>query len=188
MPQVIKHPRRVITLAIASAILSYGLVWFAGSAEPPALAALMRYSPGVVYSLLVLIPMLNGASSHLVRALLTIAASGAIYFVAVNVADQFVSGWDKSELGGCGIAGGMAAVLMAAVARTVLDREISLLATLIAFCTGSLGGALIGQALLTPDSPAVQGFMVSGYLVWQVGVSFALLLIDPLGFAEPDRN
>jgi hypothetical protein len=190
MEQVVKHPRRVMTLAVVSAILSYALVWVAANGEEQTtVSTLARYSPGVVYALLVLIPMLNGVAARWLRAVLVVVASGAIYFVAVRIADQFVTGWRESPLAGCGIAGGLAAVMMAAVVRTVLDRQISLLATLIAFCTGSLGGALIGQAFLTPESePAVQGYVASGYLVWQVGVSFALLLIDPMGFAEPDRN
>jgi hypothetical protein len=186
--------RRVLVCGSLSGAVSFGLVWLAGNLPEgvPLPEDVVRYSPGVVFALLLVLPMMTVANGRLFRLLLVAALSTVIYFLMVKLASHIVVEFEKQAVAACGIAGGLGAILTAAVVRALASRQLSLLAVLIGFVTGSLGGALIGQELLTPENEFMMQFLVlAGFVVWQVGVGFALFVVDPMGLdevAELDRR
>jgi len=176
--------RQLILMAGGSSVLSYALLWLAGNMPDwlPLPSDLFRYAPGFVFGALVL---QLGATS-LGRRLGLILACGLIWFLMFRLASQLVAQHDQSTLLACGLAGGLGAWLVSLVVRLLKPRRLSLLAMLIAFVTGTLGGCLIGQGLLESDeSPWLDLLMISGFFVWQAGVGAAMLLVDELGMDEP---
>jgi hypothetical protein len=183
-----KKPRHILKLALLSGALSFMLVWLSGD-MPGWLRIpddLPRYSPGLVFGLLVLAVPAMAQPAGWLRAIAVIACSTLIYFLMVRLASHLATS-GGSELAACGIAGGLGAMLTALAIRLLLSRPLSLLAVVMAFVLGTLGGCLIGQAVQTPDIDALVRLLVlAGFLLWQGGVAFALLLVDPLGEA-PDQ-
>jgi hypothetical protein len=176
--------KRVIVMAGLSGVLTYALVWLAGNMPEglPLPAELFRYAPGFVFGAMVMLP----ATSGIARRIELVLACGVIWFLMFRLASKLVVDYDQSTLLACGVAGGLGAWLVSLTVKLVLPRRLSLLAMLMAFVAGILGGSLIGQGLLEPDeSPLLFVLMVAGFVVWQAGVGGSLLLVDELGEHEP---
>lgn len=174
---------RILLMATLSGLLSYVLLWLAGS-MPDWLTVpsdVFRYAPGFVFGALVLQTGSHGA----LRRITIILACGLIWYLMYRLAGSLVADFDKPTLLACGIAGGLGAWLVSIVVRLLKPRRLSLLAMLMAFVAGTLGGCLIGQAVLDPELAFVaQLQMIAGFIVWQFGVGGAMLLVDELGENE----
>lgn len=183
-----KRSKHVLKFALLSGVLSFAMVWISGDRPDwlPVPDDLLRFSPGLIFGLLVLVGQTAALPGRWLRAIAVVACTTLIYFLMVRLANTIVDS-DRSALVACGIAGGLGALLTALSIRLLLARELSLLALVMAFVLGTLGGSLIGQAIVTSEVDSiVQLLVLSGFLLWQGGVSFALLMIDPLG-DEPDN-
>jgi hypothetical protein len=185
-------PRQVIVLGTVSGGVSYCLIELArligesSSQGMPMLENAVRYGPGLAFALLVLWPLAELATHRHFRALLAAAGSVLIYYAMVQLAQYVHVERQESPLAACGIAGGLGALLTALLARYVLDRQLSMLAVAMGFVAGSIGGALIGQAILTPEMQNPQAYVVAGFVFWQAGVGFALFVVDPMGVDPVD--
>jgi hypothetical protein len=183
----------VIVLGTLSGGVSYCLIelarWIGENTTQgmPVLEETVRYGPGLAFALLVLWPLAELATHRHLRALVAAVGSVLIYYSMVQLAQFVHIERQEPALAACGIAGGVGALLTALLARYVLDRQLSLLAVAMAFVTGSIGGALIGQAILTPEMQNPQAYVVAGFVAWQVGVGFALFVVDPMGL-DPVSN
>jgi len=176
--------KRVLLSATLSGFLCYGLLMLAG--EPPAWLPVhgdvLRALPGLIFGLLVLQIETRGFG----RRIAVIMACGLIWYAAFKLAGFMVADQQKSTLLACGVAGGLAAWLVSLVVRLIKPRRLSLLAMLMAFVAGTLGGCLIGEALLESDlMPWTHALLIAGFIVWQAGVGSAMLLVDELGADDP---
>jgi hypothetical protein len=175
--------KRVLLIATLSGLLSYGLVLLAGNVPAwlPIPSDVFRYAPGLVFGALVL----QLGTEGMARRGSIVLACGLIWFLAFKAAGHLVIQYDESTLLACGVAGGLGAWLVSMVVRLLKPRRLSLLAMLMAFVTGTVGGCLIGQAMLDPElTLRAQGLMLAGFIAWQVGVGSAMLLVDELGENE----
>jgi hypothetical protein len=175
---------RILWMAAVSGVFSYALVWLAGD-MPEWLSLpsdLFRYAPGFVFGLMVM----QAGIRAIPRRIGVILATGLVWFLMFRLASHLVTEYDQSTLLACAVAGGLGAWLMSLTVRLLWPRRLSLLAVLMAFVSGVLGGSLIGQGLLEPDgSFLLQALMLLGFIVWQTGVGGSLLLVDELGEHEP---
>lgn len=175
--------RRVLLMATLSGLLSYILLWVAGNLPRawPLPSEIFTYAPGLLFGLLVL---QMGSPSTLRRVLITICC-GLIWYLMYQLATSLVADAGKPTLFACGVAGGVGAWLVSLVVRLLKPKRLSLLAMLMAFVTGTLGGLLIGQGVLDHElTLAAQLLMVTGFVAWQVGVGGCMLLVDELGVDE----
>lgn len=175
--------RYVLWMAAVSGLASYGLVWLAGylSGQAPLPPDVLRYAPGFLFGLLVMQPGSGGAG----RRWGIVLMYGLIWIFSYRLAVSLVVDHDESTLLACGLAGGVAAGLGSLAVRLLRPRRLSLLAMLMAFVSGTLGGCLIGQGLLEPEPALIaQCLVAAGFVVWQVGVGGSLLLVDELGENE----
>jgi hypothetical protein len=176
--------KRVLTLAGLSGLFSYALLWLAGNMPEglPLPADLFRYAPGFVFGAMVFLP----ETPEWGRRAGLLLVCGLIWFLMFRLASHLVTEYEQSTLLACGVAGGVGAWLTALMVKLLVPRRLSLLAMLMAFVAGVLGGSLIGQGLLEPDeSPLLFMLMVGGFIAWQAGVGGSLLLVDELGEHEP---
>lgn len=174
---------RVLCMAAASGVITYGLVWLAGEmpAWLPLPSDLFRYAPGLVFGAMVM----QLEARDLGRRAGIVLACGLIWILMYRLASHLVSEHQQSTLLACGIAGGLGAWLVSLVVRLLRPRRLSLLAMLMAFVTGTIGACLIGQGLMESEMNLLaQGLMLSGFIAWQVGVGGSLLLVDELGENE----
>ncbi|MGH8455028.1 MAG: hypothetical protein ACRES4_10480 [Nevskiales bacterium] len=170
-------------MAAFSGLLSYGLISLAGNVPVwlPVPADVFRYAPGLLFGALVLQMGTQGSG----RRIALVLASGLIWYLTFKAAGHLVMEYQASTLLACGVAGGLGAWLVSLVVRLLKPRRLSLLAMLMAFVTGTLGGCMIGQALLQPELFVLdQLLLVAGFVVWQLGVGGAMLLVDELGENE----
>lgn len=174
---------RVFLFATFSGLLSYVLLMLAGSMPewltlPP---ELFRYAPGFLFGALVL----QTGSHGVARRVSIILACGLIWTLSYRLAGSLVVDFSQSPLLACGLAGGVGAWLASLTVRLLKPRRLSLLAMLMAFVAGTLGGCLIGQAVLDPElTLSAQAMLVTGFVLWQLGVGGTLLLVDELGENE----
>jgi hypothetical protein len=175
--------RQLLSLAAVSGLFSYLLLWLAGNVPAwlPLPADVFRYAPGFVFGLMAL---QLAAQAPLRRAGLVLAA-GLTWVLMFQLASGLVTEQEQSTVLACGVAGGLGAWLMSLAVRLLAPRRLSLLAMLMAFVAGTLGGALIGQGLMEPDdSWLLEILLIAGFITWQAGVSGSLLLVDELGEHE----
>lgn len=177
---------RVMLSALVSGLLGYGLMMLAGDVPDwlPLSGDALRYAPGVVFGILVLQLETQGFA----RRFAVVIGCALIWIASYRFAVYLETGtgdWPESMLFACGVAGGFGAGLVALLVRLIKPRRLSLLAMLMAFVAGTLGGCLIGQGLLTPE-PTLLGhlFIASGFVLWQAGVGGSMLLVDELGIDE----
>lgn len=174
---------RVLLMATLSGLLSYVLLMLAGNLPEwlPLPAELFRYAPGIVFGLLVL---QIGSSRGLRRALIVICC-GSIWYLMYEMAGSLVADFHQPTLLACGLAGGLGACLVSLVVRLLKPRRLSLLAMLMAFVAGTLGGCLIGEGVMDSELTLVaQLLLVAGFVLWQAGVGGSMLLVDELGEHE----
>lgn len=167
-----------------SGLIGYFLLRLAGSMPEglPLPAELFRFAPGFLFGALAL----QLGTPDLARRIGIIVAAGLIWILMYKLASHFVTEFEQATVLACGVAGGLGAWLAALTVRVLKPRRISLLAVLIAFVAGTIGGCLIGQGLIEPDASwMLDLFLLSGFLLWQVGVAGALLLVDELGVNDP---
>lgn len=181
------NSNRVMLSALVSGLLSYGLMMLAGDVPEwlPVNGDVLRALPGVIFGILVLQLETRGIG----RRVAVITGCMLIWMAAFRFAAWLETGtgdWDESMLFACGVAGGFGAGLVALLVRLIKPRRLSLLAMLMGFVSGTLGGCLIGQGLLAPNEPTVLGhlFIAAGFVIWQAGVGGSMLLVDELGIDE----
>ncbi|HXG28072.1 MAG TPA: hypothetical protein VNJ47_04400 [Nevskiales bacterium] len=175
--------RQLLTLAALSGLLSYGLLCLAGNVPAwlPLPADVFRYAPGFVFGLMAL---QLAAQLPLRRAGLVLAA-GLTWILMFQLASGLVTEQEQSTVLACGVAGGLGAWLISLSVRLLAPRRLSLLAMLMAFVAGTLGGCVIGEGLLMPDeSWWLHILLIAGFFAWQAGVAGSLLLVDELGEHE----
>jgi hypothetical protein len=177
---------RVMLAALVSGLLGYGLILLAGDVPDwlPLHADVLRALPGLVFGVLVLQLETRGVW----RRVAVVIGCTLIWMAAFRVAvwlETDTGGWNESMLFSCGVAGGLGAWLVALLVRLIKPRRLSLLAMLMAFVSGTLGGCLIGQGLLSPDPTLLEHLLVAlGFVLWQAGVGGSMLLVDELGTDE----
>ncbi len=167
-------------MAAASGLISYGLILLAGNlpAWLPLPESIFRYAPGFLFGALVL----QVGTTPLSRRAGIVVASGLVWILTYQMASQMVTEYEQSSVLACGVAGGIAAWLVSGIVRVLRPRRLSLLAMLMSFVAGILGGCLIGQGLLeSGDTLLLDVLLISGFVVWQSGVGGSLLLVDELG-------
>lgn len=175
--------RRVLLMATLSGLLSYVLLWVAGNLPSawPFPSQVLTYAPGLVFGAMVL----QIGSLSTLRRVLIIICCGLIWYLMYQLATSLVADAGKPTLFACGVAGGVGAWLVSLVVRLLKPKRLSLLAMLMAFVSGTLGGCLIGQGVLDHElTLAAQILLVSGFVTWQAGVGGCMLLVDELGLDE----
>lgn len=174
----------VLWASVLSGVLTYLLIRLAGNMPDwlPLHADLFRYAPGFLFGAMALQLGAQGVG----RRIGVVLAAGLIWILMYRLAVHLVSEQEQSVLLACGIAGGVGAWLAALLVKLLRPRRLSLLAALMAFVSGTIGGCLIGEGLLKPDeSWLLDLLLLSGFVLWQAGVAGSLLLVDELGENEP---
>ncbi len=175
--------RQLLSTAALSGLLTYVLLWLAGNLPPWLLlpADAFRYAPGFAFGLLAL----QFAAQVPARRAGLVLAAGLTWFLMFQLASWLVTEQAQSSVLACGVAGGIGAWLTSLSVRLLAPRRLSLLAMLMAFVAGTLGGCLIGQGLMEPDeSWVLEILLIAGFVAWQAGVAGSLLLVDELGEHE----
>src|SRR5690348_10092880 len=101
-----KRSKRVLKLALLSGAISFALLWLSGD-MPDWLRInddLVRFSPGLVFGLLVLAGQASALSARWLRAIAVVACSTLIYFLMVRLANA-IGESGESALAACGVAG-----------------------------------------------------------------------------------
>lgn len=170
----------MLIVAAASGLISYGLILLAGNLPDwlPLPEAIFRYAPGFLFGALVL----QVGTPSLTRRVGIVLGSGLVWVLMFHLASQMVTRHEQSTVLACGVAGGLAAWLVASLIYLIKPKRLSLLSMLMSFVAGTLGGCLIGQGLLeSGDSLLLDVLLIAGFMLWQIGVGGSLLLVDELG-------
>jgi hypothetical protein len=154
--------RRVLVAAL-SGVLSYLLFLL----PEPYRGGAMEWGAGLVFGALVLAP----AGRSWERRAGLLLASALVYRGAVWAAVELATDLGWAEIAACGLAGALAAPLLALASRPLLDGPSRLADHLAALAAGAVGGALVGVAMSGSDERWLHLDLplLAGLLTWQVG-------------------
>ena len=165
---------RLLSLSLASALLSVRGVRIEQTIVPGWLAPILFYSPGFIFGVFVLAPIASEGSGVWWRRIRLVIVSVLIWHIAVRVA---VEAWPNKLVGivSCASAGLLGALMICIASRFINPQRFSLRQIMMDSLAGVVGGASIGMIaadwVVTWLRPV--GY-VSGFLIWQMGVAFAL--------------
>ena len=166
--------RRLLVLSFISALLSYLAIRFVGAGWPKPLGLILFYSPGIIFGALVLASRVSEGSGVWWRRIRLVIASVLIWHIALRVA---VSSWPYSKLGilSCSLAGVLGALMIYVACRFIIPQKSSHMQIVMASLAGVVGGAAIGSVFEVWAASRVGAVgYVGGFIIWQMGVAFAL--------------
>jgi len=167
--------RRLLLLSFVSALLSYLGFRVEAVGSPEALTLVFfEYSPGVFFGALVLVPMASEGSGVWWRRIRLMIVSVLIYYIAFQIA---VDPGPKHLVGIVlySSAGLLGALGICFACRFIIPQRLSFMQIMMASLAGVVGGASIG--MISQDwLPSWGGHFsfISGFVIWQMGVAFAL--------------
>jgi len=169
----LKH-RQLLLLSLASALLSYLGVRFQSAGCPRTLEYILFYSPGIFFGALVLVPMPSEGSGVWWRRIRLVIASVLIWHIALRVA---IGSWPNKLVGIVSYtsAGMLGALMIVFACRFIIPQRFSLRQIMMASLAGVVGGASFGIVAenWVPSWLGHPGFVI-GFIIWQMGVAFAL--------------
>lgn len=168
------HLRRLLLLSLASGLLSY-LGFRVGLASlPEPLSLIFYFSPGLCFGALVLAPVASEGNGVPTRRLGLVISSALIWYIALQVA---VEAWPNNLVGIVSgtSAGVLGALLICMASQSIIPQKLSPRQIMLASLAGVVGGAAIGTVAedWVPNWLGHLGYF-SGFIVWQMGVAFAL--------------
>lgn len=164
----------LLLLAFASALISYLLVFQRPGSLPEPLFYVSFYSPGWLFGALVLAPMESEGSRFWWRRILLVIASVLIWRIAVDVAitPPLIQ---RNGIVSFASAGLLGALMIYVACRFIIPRKFSLLQILMASLAGVVSSAVMGAfANHSSTSQLEDAAFLSGFIIWQMGVAFAL--------------
>jgi len=166
--------RRLLVLSFVSALLSYLAIRFQSVAWPKPLGLILFYSPGLLFGALVLVPMASKGNGVWWRRIRLVIASVLIWHIALRVA---IGSWPNKLVGIVSYtsAGMLGALMIVFACRFIIPQRFSLWQIMMASLAGVVGGASFGIVAenWVPSWLGNPGF-VNGFIIWQMGVAFAL--------------
>ena len=166
--------RRLLVLSFVSALLSYLAIRFQSVAWPKPLGLILFYSPGLFFGALVLVPMASKGNGVWWRRIRLVIASVLIWHIALRIA---INSWPYTKLGilSCSSAGVLGALIICVACRFIIPQKYSLMQIMMSSLAGVVGGAAIGSVFEVWAVSRIGAVgSVSGFIIWQMGVAFAL--------------
>jgi len=166
--------RRLLVLSFASALLSYLAIRFQSAVSPKPLGLILFYSPGIIFGALVLVSRVSEGSGVWWRRIRIVIASVLIWHIALRVA---IGSWPNKLVGIVSYtsAGMLGALMIVIACRYIIPQRFSLRQIMMVSLAGMVGGASFGIVAESwvPSWLGLPGFL-SGFVIWQMGVAFAL--------------
>jgi len=166
--------RRLLVLSFVSALLSHFAIRFQSVAWPQPLGLILFYSPGLLFGVLVLVPMGGEGSGVWWRRIRLVISSVLIWHIALRVA---INSWPYTKLGilSCSSAGVLGALMICVACRYIIPQRFSLVQIVMASIAGVVGGAATGSVFEVWAVSRIGAVgSVGGFIIWQMGVAFAL--------------